>query len=53
MLPDSTTFGFIILLMIAFFALGSMVGSFIGETRGWEKGFAAGKSVERARSGAR
>lgn len=53
MLPDSTTFGFIILLMIIFFALGWFAGSFISETRGWEKGFNAGKAVERARSGTR
>jgi hypothetical protein len=53
MLPDSTTFGFIIVLMIAFFMLGAMFGSFIGQTRAYERGLKMGKSIEKVRSGTR
>ena len=53
MLPDSTTFGFIILLMITFFIFGAMFGSFIGQTRAYERGLKMGKSIEKVRSGTR
>ena len=53
MLPDATTFGFIILLMITFFGLGAMFGSFIGQTKAYEQGLKMGKSIEKVRSGTR
>ena len=53
MLPDSTTYGFIILLMIIFTSLGMMIGSFCGKTKGYEMGFKSGRAVERARNGVR
>ena len=53
MLPDATTFGFIILLMITFFIFGAMFGSFIGQTRAYERGLKMGKSIEKVRSGTR
>ena len=53
MLPDSTTFGFIILLMIIFTTFGLMIGSFWGKTKGYELGFRAGRAVEKARNGVR
>ena len=53
MLPDATTFGFIILLMITFFIFGAMFGSFIGQTKAYEQGLKMGKSIEKVRSGTR
>lgn len=53
MLPDSTTYAFIILVMLIFTSLGLMLGSFWGKTKGYEMGFKAGRAVERARNGVR
>jgi hypothetical protein len=53
MLPDVNFYLFLIAAMAVSFLMGAFVGSFWGQTKAYEKGFRAGKAVQKAMNGYR